>query len=548
MKDNTKSVDNSTRPNVIIFVVDSARHYSTGGADDRDKLDIMESLDDELVYFSTAVASAPSSVMSCASMLTGLPAYYIARNYEHYKYDNEEFFSIQRYLGEIGYEIRSNFVAREMREKYGHILPLIDPRYHPEGLSENNHIPDVGYAWSNNTLSSILEKYLVQRNRDMPLFLLNWYNIRMDPTTSEEVERGINILKSNGYWENSIFLLLSDHGYIDPVRGYTPEKLKSQGLTHDLILTDDNIRIPFYLKYPGYKPQKIDSMVSTYDILPTIVELVDSEGMIESHDQSMFGTSLLRTLDKSNHMENRYIRSDGRFFAQTNRCTSIRSDKYKYIVRPDSGEEEFYDLEKDPMEMNNVVDLEEYITPLNSHQLEYQKSEAKVMEFQYSFMRNKLLGRLTELIDLKSQVIIFENAPVNYLFQILKLVQSVSENPIDIYVSDKDNISQQLSTFGAKVNIISSNAELRSSYQLVLSFTGFDTSNLEQFTSIMSSLNSRYKLLLDPNMQEVDNSGIIAIIRHFIKVVNKRKSYYLNNPKYFVNVLIAEIKRKIGIK
>ena len=90
------------KKNVIIFVVDSARYYSTGGQDDRDKLEMMDRFENESIYFSTAVSSAPSSVMSCASMLTGLPAYYIARNYEDYKFDNNAFYSMQRVLKENG--------------------------------------------------------------------------------------------------------------------------------------------------------------------------------------------------------------------------------------------------------------------------------------------------------------------------------------------------------------------------------------------------------------------------------------------------------------
>ena len=63
------------------------------------------------------------------------------------------------------------------------------------------------------------------------------------------------------------FYLLSDHGYMDPKRGYTPEKLKEMGLTHDLVLFDDNIRIPFYLKYPGCEPRNINTDF-TYDVFP----------------------------------------------------------------------------------------------------------------------------------------------------------------------------------------------------------------------------------------------------------------------------------------
>lgn len=86
------------RKNVIMFVVDSARYYSTGGMDDRDKLKMMDKFERESIYFPTTVTSAPSSIMSLASMLTSLPAYYISRTYDDFKYDNNQFLSLHKVL------------------------------------------------------------------------------------------------------------------------------------------------------------------------------------------------------------------------------------------------------------------------------------------------------------------------------------------------------------------------------------------------------------------------------------------------------------------
>ena len=346
------------KKNVIIFVVDSARYYSTGGQDDRDKLEMMDRFENESIYFSTAVSSAPSSVMSCASMLTGLPAYYIARNYEDYKFDNNAFYSMQRVLKENGFEIRCNFVAREMRGKYGEILSQIEKSYWPDGLSDNSGLERFGvYSWTNRELNDVLKNYLNERTSNKPLFLLNWYNIRLDAKTSIEVENGIQLLKENDLWDDTIFLLLSDHGYMDPKRGYTPEKLKKEmGLTHDLVLFDDNIRIPFYLKYPGCEPRNINTQISTYDVFPTILDLLDIP-MPKNVGYDFYGKSLLNIINSktSENKHSQMVRTDGRFFAQNDRCTSIRSNYFKYIIRPDSNEEEFYDLQEDSFEENNII-------------------------------------------------------------------------------------------------------------------------------------------------------------------------------------------------
>ena len=58
---------------------------------------MMDRFENESIYLNT-VSSAPSSVMSCASMLTGLlMTYYKQRNYEDYKFDNNAFYSMNNW-------------------------------------------------------------------------------------------------------------------------------------------------------------------------------------------------------------------------------------------------------------------------------------------------------------------------------------------------------------------------------------------------------------------------------------------------------------------
>ena len=356
---------------------------------------MMDRFENESIYFSTAVSSAPSSVMSCASMLTGLPAYYIARNYEDYKFDNNAFYSMQRVLKENGFEIRCNFVAREMRGKYGEILSQIEKSYWPDGLSDNSGLERFGvYSWTNRELNDVLKNYLNERTSNKPLFLLNWYNIRLDAKTSIEVENGIQLLKENDLWDDTIFLLLSDHGYMDPKRGYTPEKLKEMGLTHDLVLFDDNIRIPFYLKYPGCEPRNINTQISTYDVFPTILDLLDIP-MPKNVGYDFYGKSLLNIINSktSENKHSQMVRTDGRFFAQNDRCTSIRSNYFKYIIRPDSNEEEFYDLQEDSFEENNIISIDSYKSTINDFREYYKKTEHDAIEFQTKYLISKLLRK-----------------------------------------------------------------------------------------------------------------------------------------------------------
>ena len=84
-------MENLKRPNIIWVVTDSARNFSTGGLDDRDRPDFFDTISDEFVNFENTVTSAPSSVMSGACMLTGMNSYYIGRNYDDFRYEEGVF-------------------------------------------------------------------------------------------------------------------------------------------------------------------------------------------------------------------------------------------------------------------------------------------------------------------------------------------------------------------------------------------------------------------------------------------------------------------------
>ena len=64
---------------------------------------------------------------------------------------------------------------------------------------------------------------------------------------------------TNIKWES-----FSDN-FCNQVLGLTRQKTKNMGIpivSHDLLLFDDNIKIPFYLRYPGFSAQKIEEQIN----------------------------------------------------------------------------------------------------------------------------------------------------------------------------------------------------------------------------------------------------------------------------------------------
>ena len=538
--------------NIILFIVDSVRHYSTGGLDDRDKLEMMNSFEKESVYFPLAVTSAPSSIMSLSTMLTSLPAYYIARNYDDFRYDNNQFISLHKILEDNGYDVKSLFNARELRFLFGDVIDHVEEKYWPKGVNTKQK------NWSNSTMNKILEKYLKSKSFEKPFFMVCWYNVRHDPQTSDHIQGGIDILKANNLWDDSIFILGSDHGYMDPKRGYTPEKLEAMGLSHDLLMTDDNIRIPFYLRYPGSPVKKVEQQVSTLDFLPTILSLV-GVSYPESKTYKMSGLDLVPLIngddDAISVFKNRKVRSDARFFAQADRSTALRDGRYKYVTRPDKNIEEFYDIPNDHWEENNLIENEKYSDIIKSFREEYKRTENEIMRFQANYLLNKLpksLKQSSTSSDLK--IAIFGTAQPYYLDNLSSVFKEFfpKDTNIDLLVSTEvkqqlKNISLYNNYFEYDIeneNVFKNKEVLNNKYNYVIVLTDSRNKNKTniEHQRIIKLLNFDKEFLLNPNMEFVEREKTLRDIKLIIRVLKQKRKYYLKNPGMIFHHFIKWIK------
>ena len=80
--------------------------------------------------------------------------------------------------------------------------------------------------------------------------------------------------------------------------------------THDLWLTEDNIRIPFYIKLPNNQSLTLDSNACSTDILPTFYKLLG----VNVNNKYSYAESLF---DSKSILDKRIIRVDSRFYGQS---------------------------------------------------------------------------------------------------------------------------------------------------------------------------------------------------------------------------------------
>lgn len=207
-------------------------------------------------------------------------------------------------------------------------------------------------------------------------------------------------LKDEGIYDDTAIFVLSDHGDYTGDYGIVE---KSQNTFEDCL-----VNVPLLIK-----PQKeveinpgiSNSLVELIDFYATVMDLADVQ---PTH--SHFGESLRQVLVEKSKEHRKYVFAEGgrlkgevhcseygnfgengvstlnpyypRLKTQADdtahtKATMIRSDCYKYIRRLYESDE-FYDLEKDPDELNNLINVNEYQEEISKLQLEmlewYQKT------------------------------------------------------------------------------------------------------------------------------------------------------------------------------
>lgn len=426
MKHDTK------QPNIIWVVTDSARNFSTGGLDDRDRPEFFDTIADSFVNFENTVTSAPSSVMSGSCMLSGMNSYYIGRNYDDFRYEEGAFPNLASILRNTGYETKGIFVAREMREKIAPFIGHVEKENWPQNLSHSQRM------WTNEDANEVLDNYLTKRNDDKPLFLMLWNNIRHDLNISKNLETLVKVLKDRSYYEDSVIIFCADHGYPHPRRGFTPENLKREGLTHDLMLGDDNILIPLLIKTPDCMPRNVDKQVGTIDLFPTILDYTNIKTYDGKENFPQSGGSLRSLLvgeDGDSLFDNRSIRCDCRFFGQSQRKTAIRQGQYKYVFSHDDNVEEFFDIIYDPSEDKNLILLKDYIDKIGELRAIFQEEESKANDFQEQYIAKKLVNTLSSN-NLAKDLVIFSLQGSQINDRIITALNNSSDFNIKVFIGE----------------------------------------------------------------------------------------------------------------
>lgn len=350
--------------------------------DDRDRLDVMDRFSEDAIEFTNAFTSAPSSLLAGGALFTGLPSVYIARHFNDWKFAGNDIYSLANLVERYGYDSYPIINSREEREKFQFLLPPFKSRYLPKGVRLSD------YAWRNCEITGIFEHIMKNRRSKRPICCTFWYDCRRDKNISAYVQRALEVIKEHGYYDDSIIIMNSDHGYPDPATNLNESFFK--GLGHDMILTDDNIRTPLFIRYPGCpKGARINDVVGHIDILPTIFHILDFPD--RKSDIKFQGRSMLPIIKREETGDLRIVRSDTRLTMDVSRITSLREGTYKYVYFYDEDEEALYNVRDDPKEETNLIKEKDgrYLTELDGFRHLLKDYEKELYRFhQDQLMKN----------------------------------------------------------------------------------------------------------------------------------------------------------------
>jgi len=149
-----------------------------------------------------------------------------------------------------------------------------------------------------------------------------------------------------GLAENTLVIYSTDHGDFCGGHGLMDKHFN---------MYDDVTRVPLLVRWPGQVPagETRDAFASnSIDIARTILDAAGIEA-----PESFAGESLLPMAKDPRHQPRDYAYSQY-FGTETGAysCRMLRDHRFKFVYHPTGDRHEFYDLENDPGELNNLID------------------------------------------------------------------------------------------------------------------------------------------------------------------------------------------------
>jgi len=182
--------------------------------------------------------------------------------------------------------------------------------------------------------------------------------------TDEYISLIINTIKDCNIKEKTVLIIFSDHG--------TSLGEKDGEEFYGTFVYDYTINVFCIMHVPGMDSDVIDKQCRTIDLLPTIAELISAK--FNNEKEKIQGESLFPLIRNKNMEEREVFVETGGLYGpwpspKKHNVFCIRKNKKKLIYNQTPKTWEFYDLESDPKELNNIYDKESELTKFYKERL-----------------------------------------------------------------------------------------------------------------------------------------------------------------------------------
>lgn len=178
-------------------------------------------------------------------------------------------------------------------------------------------------------------------------------------------DRGVGALvdglRERGALDRTLVVITADHGE-------TLREREGVWFTHDPYLYEETLRVPLVVRFPGGRfggDRVADQLARGIDVLPTMLEVAGLDAPDAIQGRSLVGvldgtdtapvTLLAQTQNKTAKGSDRSADPSGNGPEWVEYRQAVTDGRHKLIVDYDSGSFEFYDLEQDPGERQNLA-------------------------------------------------------------------------------------------------------------------------------------------------------------------------------------------------
>lgn len=165
----------------------------------------------------------------------------------------------------------------------------------------------------------------------------------------EQLGRVIDELKKTQQYENTFILFVSDHG----------DMMGDQYMWRKCRAYEPSSNVPLIIRWPempGFnfeRGQVRDELIELRDIFPTFADACNF-----SIPKPIDGKSMLNILKEKEGWRKVLCLEHSKVYEPDNAWVAITDGRYKYIFFTLTGEEQLFDLEKDPYELINMLPTE----------------------------------------------------------------------------------------------------------------------------------------------------------------------------------------------